>query len=198
MKKRLVSVLVMMLSTTIIGCGNSEQATEYGSTTDNNVQIVEAADTEDKQTPEIEVTLDLSENVTKEEGIYVYNGESQISEIALSFSLKNISPTGATLVFDQYDADAPKGELSYGEDYVIEVLKDGKWEEAPITVEGDYAFYGIGYNLPCEKVSEKEIDWHWLYGELAPGEYRIGKGVIDLIESGNFDEYTVYAHFILN
>ena len=141
---------------------------------------------------------DSSENVTKEEGIYVYNEESQISEIALSFSLKKISPTGATLVFDQYDADAPKGELSYGEDYVIEVLKDGKWEETPITVEGDYAFYAIGYNLPCEKISEKEIDWHWLYGELAPGEYRIGKGVIDLIESGNFDEYMVYAHFTLN
>ena len=100
--------------------------------------------------------------------------------------------------FDQYDAAAPKGELSYGEDYVIEVLKDGKWEEAPITVEGDYAFIGIGYNLPCEKISEKEIDWHWLYGELVPGEYRIGKGVIDLIESGNFDKYMVYAHFTLN
>ena len=198
MKKRLMLVLVMMLSITIMGCGNNEKAAEYGSTTDNNSQIVEVADTEDKQTPEIEVTLDSSENVTKAEGIYVYNEESQISEIALFFSLKNISPTGATLVFDQYDAEAPKGELSYGEDYVIEVLKDGKWEEAPITVEGDYAFIGIGYNLPCEKISEKEIDWHWLYGELVPGEYRIGKGVIDLIESGNFDNYMVYAHFTLN
>ena len=72
-----------------INGGQYEKAAESGSTTDNNAQIVEAAD------------------------------------------------TGATLVFDQYDAEAPKGELSYGEDYVIEVLKDGKWEEAPITVEGD-------------------------------------------------------------
>ena len=198
MKKRFVLILVMVLSITIMGCGNIEKVAEYDSTTDNNAQIVEAADTEDKETSEIENADDSSENVTKEEGIYVYNEESQISEIALSFSLKNISPAGATLVFDQYDADAPKGELSYGEDYVIEVLKDGKWEEAPITVEGDYAFIGIGYNLPCEKISEKEIDWHWLYGELVPGEYRIGKGVIDLIESGNFDEYIVYAHFTLN
>ena len=52
----------------------------------------------------------------KKDGIYVYNEESQISEIALSFSLKNISPTGAPLVFEQYDADAPKGELMFGED----------------------------------------------------------------------------------
>ena len=134
----------------------------------------------------------------KEGGANVDSEDSRISDIALSFSLKNITPTGATLVFNQYDVKAPKGELIYGEDYVIEVLKDGKWEEAPITVEGDYAFYDIGYNIPCEDITEREIDWEWLYGELAPGEYRIGKGVLDLIESGNFDEYMLYAHFVLN
>ena len=198
MKKRFVLILAMMLSTTIMGCGNIEKVAEYDSTTDNNAQIVEAADTEDKQTPEIEVTLDSSENVTEEEGIYVYNEESQISEIALSFSLKNISPTGATLVFDQYDADAPKGELMFGEDFVIEVFKDGKWEEAPITVEGDYAFYAVAYNLPCEEITERDIDWNWLYGELVSGEYRIGKGVSDFIENGNSDNHMVYAHFTLS
>ena len=227
MKKRLVSVLVIMLSITIIGCGNSEKAAGHGSTTDNNAQIIEldntkitainvdetepiiestnekteskeAADAEDKQTPEIEVTDGSSENVTKEESIYVYNEESQISEIALSFSLKNVFPTGATLVFDQYDADAPKGELMFGEDFVIEVLKNGVWEEAPIPVDGNYAFHAVGYNLPCEEITEREIDWKWLYGELEPGEYRIGKGFDDFIESGNFDYYMVYAHFILN
>ena len=150
------------------------------------------------QRPETEGTDDSSENVTKEEGIYVYSEESQISEIALSFSLKSVSPTGATLVFDQYDANAPRGELMFGEDFVIEVLKGGKWEEAPITVEGDYAFYAVGYNLPCEEITERDIDWNWLYGELVSGEYRIGKGVDDFIESGNFDNYMVYAHFILN
>ena len=81
---------------------------------------------------------------------------------------------------------------------MIEVLKDCEWEEAPIPIEGNYAFHDIGFNLPCENISEKEVDWHWLYGELAPGEYRIGKSVLDLIESGNFDKYMVYAHFILN
>lgn len=142
-------------------------------------------------------TLSYDQSV-KEGGACIDSEESEIKEIALYFTLENITPTGATLVFNQYDAKTPKGELIYGEDFVIEVLKDGKWEEAPITVEGDYAFYDIGYNLPCEEISEKEMDWEWLYGELAPGEYRIGKSVIDLIESGNFDKYMAYAHFILN
>lgn len=130
--------------------------------------------------------------------IYVYNEESQIPEIALSVSLKNISPTGATLVFDQYDADAPKGELIYGAEYVIEVLKNGKWERAPITKEGNYAFILIGYILPCEEITELEIDWGWLHGELEPGEYRIGKGVDDSVETGVSDSYMVYAHFIID
>ena len=129
---------------------------------------------------------------------FINDEESQIPEIALSVSLKDITPTGATFVFDQYDADAPKGELMYGAEFVIEVLKNGEWERAPITKEGNYAFILIGYFLPCEEITELEIDWGWLYGELEPGEYRIGKGVNDSIESGVSDSYTVYAYFILD
>ena len=50
-------------------------------------------------------TLSFRRDV-REGGANIYSEESRISEIALSFSLKNISSTGATLVFDQYDADA--------------------------------------------------------------------------------------------
>lgn len=149
------------------------------------------------QALEILDTLSYDPSI-KEGGACINSEESQISEIAVSFFLKNITPTGATLVFRQYDAKAPKGELIFGEDYVIEVLKDGKWEEAPIPIEGNYAFIAVGYMLPCEEITEREIDWEWLYGELAPGEYRIGKGVSDVKEVGSNDHYMVYAHFILN
>ena len=151
----------------------------------------------DDQALDILDTLSYDINV-KEGGACIDSEESKIKEIALYFSLKNISSTGATLVFNQHDANAPKGELIYGEDFVIEVLKDGKWEEAPIPIEGNYGFNAVGFNLPCEEISEKEVDWHWLYGELAPGEYRIGKSILDSVESGKFDKYMVYAHFILN
>ena len=131
-------------------------------------------------------------------GTFINNEASQIPEIALSDSLKNITPTGATFVFDQYDANAPKGKLMYGAEFVIEVLKNGEWERAPIAKEGNYAFNLIAYILPCEEITEFEIDWGWLYGELEPGEYRIRKGIDDFIESGVYDSYTVYARFILN
>lgn len=134
----------------------------------------------------------------KEGGAYVYNAESEISEIGLHFSLKNVSSTGATLVFNQYDADAPTGELEYGEDFVIEQQRNGKWESVPVTVKGDYGFNAIAYMITAGDTTKKELDWEWLYGALAPGEYRIQKTVNDFRSSGDYSQYTAYARFILN
>lgn len=167
MNKRLILILVFVLM--ITGCGNSNSTEEQtGADSQNN-----------------------------EKGIYVSDEESKISEIALSFSLKNISPTGATLVFEQYDADAPKGELYYGEEYVIEVKKNGKWEKVPTVIENP-AFNLVAMTIKLGDTVESKLDWECQYGELEPGEYRIGKGVEDFIKSGKFDKYMVYAHFILN
>lgn len=151
----------------------------------------------DDQIMDILETLSFDKDV-KEGGAYIYNEDSEISEIALYVSLKNISPTGATIVFNQYNADVLKGELICGEDYVLEVQKNGSWEAAPIVLEGEYGFHDIAYMIASEDVTEMEINWEWLYGTLEPGEYRVVKSVDDIIESGNFEKYTVYVSFVLN
>lgn len=142
-------------------------------------------------------TLVFDPNV-KEGGACIYSEESWVDEIELHFSLKDISAAGATLVFEQHDAEAPKGQLIYGDDFVIEVRKDGKWEEAPIPIEGNYGFNAIAHIITLEDRMEEELSWEWLYGELAPGEYRIGKSISDHIEPGNNNNYMIYAHFILS
>lgn len=134
----------------------------------------------------------------REGGAYIYHAESEIDTLGLSFSLKNISPTGATLVFNQYDPDAPTGELEFGDDFQLEILNSGKWEEVPVVIEGNYGFNAIAYIISSGECLEKELDWEWIYGELAAGEYRIKKTVHDFRETGNFDKYDVYAHFVLN
>lgn len=141
-------------------------------------------------------TLSFNQDI-KEGGAYVYNVASEVSEIALSFSLKDIFPTGATLVFNQYDADAPAGELTYDDDYVIEIQKDGNWEKAPLIIE-DYGINSIAYTIPTESISEHKLNWNWLYGSLAPGNYRIRKTIHDFREAGNYDEHIISAYFILN
>ena len=141
-------------------------------------------------------TLSFNQEV-KEGGAYIYNAESEVSEIALSFSLKDISPTGATLVFNQYDSDALIGELTYGDDYVIEIQKNEKWENAPLVIE-DYGINSIAYTIPTKSISEHKLDWNWLYGSLTPGNYRIRKTILAFRETGKFDKYTISAYFILN
>lgn len=137
---------------------------------------------------------------TREGGAYIYNSDYDLDldQIGLSFTLKNISSTGATLVFRNYDVDAPTGDLEYGDDFMLEVQKGDIWEEVPISLEGNYAFNSIAYTIPTKGISERELDWEWLYGALAPGTYRIRKSIHDFRGSGDFDEYTAYAQFILN
>ena len=190
--KKLAVILISSMGLMLGGCGDASQTeipvAQEGKSPEDETFVNQA-----EQESELEIVDISSVDAVSTD---VRQGESY-DEIALYFSLKNITPTGATLVFDQYDADASKGQLEYGDDYVIEVLRNGEWEEAPIVVEGDYGFHDIAYTLPCENITQRESDWNWLYGELEPGEYRIGKSVLDFIESGNFDKYMVYAHFVL-
>lgn len=133
----------------------------------------------------------------KEGGAYVLRQESENQEIGLYFSLKNVSAAGATLVYNQFDADAPTGELQDSEFFIIERCRDGEWEEVPVIVEGDYGFHDIACNIPKEEITERALNWEWLYGQLAPGEYRIGKSILDFRKTADYDKYTIYAYFIL-
>lgn len=140
-------------------------------------------------------TLIFDQSV-REGNLYVFDRESENDGIGLSFSLKNISSTGATLVFSQYDENALTGELIYGDDFQLEQLRDGEWESVP--VEGDYGFHDIAYMITPGDRTERELSWEWLYGELAPGEYRIGKSVLYSSEGGDYSKNMIYARFILN
>lgn len=133
----------------------------------------------------------------KEGGAYVFKKESENPDIGLYLSLKNVSASGATLVYNQFDAEAPTGELQDGDDFILERYIDENWEEVPVIIEGDYGFNAIAYNIPKEETTERALSWEWLYGQLAPGEYRIGKNVLDFRKTADFDKYTIYAYFIL-
>ena len=87
--------------------------------------------------------------------------------------------------------------MQCGDAFVLQHKKDGQWETVPAIVE-NYAFNAIAYMLPAGETREQELDWEWLYGKLAPGEYRIGKDVDDFRATGDFDQYMIYAQFILN
>ena len=74
----------------------------------------------------------------------------------------------------------------------------GPNDAVPVALEGKYGFDSIAYMIAAGERTECELDWEWLYGELPAGEYRVEKAVHDFRGTGDFDEYTVYEHFVLN
>lgn len=195
--KRVRILSVVLLSLALSGCQRSSDPVPQT----ENESIKNVFSVEDQEAVKGQETTegkDASETGSQEGGAYVYHAESEASELGLLFSLKNITPSGAVLVFDQYDSEAPTGELEFGDDFELEVQKNGKWESVPVAVEGEIAFNDIAHIIAPGQSTEAELNWEWLYGELPAGEYRIGKVIHDFRGTGDFDKYTVYAHFILN
>ena len=49
--------------------------------------------------------------------------------------------------------------------------------------------------IPIGGQTSQEVDWSWLYGQLPPGRYRIGKEVMDFRKTGDYDTQDYYAEF---
>lgn len=133
----------------------------------------------------------------REGSAYVYHKDSEAEKIGLMLSLKKVTSVGAVLVFDQYDSEVPTGELEVGEDFALEVQKDGIWEAVPVVLEGEAAFHDVAHILALGQSTEMDLNWEWLYGMLPAGEYRIKKEILDFRGTGDYDKHTVYAHFIV-
>lgn len=106
----------------------------------------------------------------------------------VTLSVKNVTPTGATVVFSQNGGN-PTGELSTGSWYSLEYEN----EEMAFAVEGDICWTAEAYTIPKNGEFEIDVNWSWLYGTLEPGTYRIVKEVMDFRGTGDYDikEYSV-------
>lgn len=106
---------------------------------------------------------------------------------------ESITPTGLTLYFEN-DTNT---EFTYGQAYLLEMKIENEWYEVPIQTDENYAFEDIGYVLPENGSAELTVDWEWLFEELEPGEYRIVKEVLDVIEPGIYETFPMTAEFTI-
>ncbi|WP_407272462.1 immunoglobulin-like domain-containing protein [Radiobacillus sp. PE A8.2] len=105
-----------------------------------------------------------------------------------------VSTTGLTVTFEN-KADK---ECIYGEYFMLEKKIEGSWYQVPVTLDGNYGFNDIGYELNASDVSEWTADWEWLYGSLDTGEYRIVKDVLDFRKAGDYDKFYLAAEFTID
>lgn len=119
--------------------------------------------------------------------------QAQEDEWGLALAAEDVSPTGLTLRFVQRDG-APTGELETGSPFWLEKEQDGTWVEVEPLIE-DLAWDMMAYVINMDGDTELEQSWSALYGELAPGSYRLGKTVMDFRGTGDYDQRDYYAYF---
>lgn len=116
----------------------------------------------------------------------------------LALSVKDATPTGATVVFVQEDIGKNVG-LACGVDYWIEKQSTENPEEwSKVEAYTEPGWIEIAWLFERGKDYETKLDWDWLYGELEPGTYRIVKkmqGDNEILDRTEEREY--YAEFTI-
>lgn len=104
----------------------------------------------------------------------------------------DITPSGMTLKIEQFGG-IPDGELQTGEWFKLEKTVNDNWTPVETNPLIDYAWNAVAYEIKRNDITELQVEWKWLYGELEQGFYRLTKE-IEFKTAGSFDKdlYEVY------
>lgn len=135
-----------------------------------------------------------------------YDGDGVVSEVrknplhdwGITLTAENVTPTGLTIICTQSGGDSA-GELQTGSYYIVQKLVEGQWEPVEYTEidEEQVGWTSEAWLIPMDSSVEWEVDWQWLYGELPAGQYRIGKKIMDFVETGNYEKAMFFAEFTI-
>ncbi len=95
----------------------------------------------------------------------------EVPDLGITLSVSSVSPTGLELT-SLIETAKDVGTISAGSDYYLEMQTDSGWLAVPMLYEHQWQWDN-------EKMNGTQYSWHidWtsIYGELAPGSYRIQK-----------------------
>lgn len=106
----------------------------------------------------------------------------KLDGISINIKENTLSMDGATIVI----TDLSNMNNTYGEWFRIDKKEKGNWKNLKPIID-NYAFNLIGYHVDSNNKLELEHDWHWLYGSLSKGKYRIVKEVNNKYIAIEFD-----------
>ena len=115
------------------------------------------------------------------------------SDSGVKMIIENVDLSGISFIIE----NTSEREYTYGEAYTLYVQKNNSWVPVEPTIE-NWGFNSIGYIvLPQSKTDVILIDWKWLYGELADGEYKFQKEILFKRDPGDLDKYVLECEFTL-
>lgn len=118
----------------------------------------------------------------------------------LEMQVANVTPSGATVEFLQSGpfAGYDRAELRFGSDYSLEKWTGDNWEPVEmLPQEYDVAWTTEAYLINRNGTTTRKINWEWLYGELPPGRYMLGKSVDLFRGTGDSEINMFWAEFTI-
>ncbi len=111
----------------------------------------------------------------------------------LTLYAENVTKSGMKIKIEQFGGEN-LGELQTGAWFNLEKSVNEEWIPAETNPLLDYGWNDIAYPINKNDITELNINWEWLYGELDRGYYRLTKEVINNREGGSYDKdlYSVY------
>ncbi|MBQ7985722.1 MAG: hypothetical protein IJ304_00445 [Clostridia bacterium] len=131
----------------------------------------------------------------KDNGIVVFDHVTSGDKWGLTLYAEDVTNKGMTIKYEQFGGN-PTGELETGAWYKIEKIVDENWQDVETKVD-DVAWNMIAYMIKKNDITEYEINWEFLYGELPAGEYRLSKKIADFRVAESYDEEIYYAYFTI-
>jgi hypothetical protein len=122
-----------------------------------------------------------------------YETINNFDGVTMTVKKETAASTGLTVVIENNSGS----QCTYGEYFELEKKINEIWYKVPVTVDGDYGFDSIGYELSPGDCREWAVDWNWLYGSLEPGKYRIVKDILDFRGTGDYDTYYLASEFTI-
>lgn len=182
LRKKILWVLAAVSVTTLALAGCGKRA--CGDEPVKNDNATELAVEDSQIATETEITQENTEGIQTLE----------VNEWGLTLHAKDVTSEGMMLVCTQ-SGGSPTGELNTGSYYSLEKNVEGVWRVVEYTKDMEIGWTAEAWIIPMNDTVEWEEDWEWLYGNLEPGHYRIGKEITDFRASGDFDKAMYYAEF---
>lgn len=117
--------------------------------------------------------------------------------LGLTISVKDVTPTSATLVCKR-GLGFVAGSVETGSAYTLERETSNGWEPVPtLPTEENIAWTMEAKQIPFG-LSQDQLNYGNLYGELSPGTYRVRKAFFTYREGiGSGRSVTLYAEFVV-
>lgn len=165
----------------------------YLNNADADSEIVVLTDNKDITFDDVYAPL-LSSQMQDRDALVSYNTRASVDKWGITLYSDNVSKDGMTIKIEQFGGSYI-GKLQTGQWFMLEKNVNDTWQEVKTDSLIDYAWSDEVYDIKTNDITELKVEWKRLYGELAPGYYRLSKKVTNFRNDNDYDDDIYQTYF---